>query len=305
MRSYLTFCPLSILPLSQLAMTILAACVLAVGCGSPPTGQTENVSLAGNQRPNSQANDNETPAAATQVHKQGEKLRVPAGGKVPPLPTAKQVVSIWLEVSPPWSGEPKCTLLVTSPPSVANFLGHLERIDWAQQGVPLEQVQLIAPDITLIVRDDSGVLREYAFYWEGSSFVDGVTNRLLETDVTGLRMMVADAVTYELALLQASVTPRLDASSNEALEQSLARMMAPLTTQQQDDLQQLLLWHENPYTNPLFDGAISDNAWLELPRHEKYVPLQGKSLSEMLAYFRDTIPGFRDSERDQSLEVRP
>jgi hypothetical protein len=305
MRFYRSYRPSSILPRHQRAITILAACVLAAGCDSPPTGETENGSLAGNQRPNLQAKNNEPPAAAAGGHNQGKKLRVPAGGKIPPLPTAKQVVSIWLQVSPPWSGEPKCTLLITSQPNVANFLGHLERIDWAQPGVPLEQVQLIAPDITLTVREDSGVLREYAFYWEGSSFVDGVTNRLLETDVTGLRMMVTDAVTYELALLQASVTPRLDASSKEALEQSFARMMAPLTTQQQDDLQQLLLWHENPYTNPLFDGALSDNAWLELPRHEKYVPLQGKSLSEMLAYFRDTIPGFRDSERDQSLEVRP
>jgi hypothetical protein len=82
------------------------------------------------------------------------------------------------------------------------MLGHLGRIDWSQKGIGLEQVQLFAPDIELTVREKSGTHRDYAFYWEGTSFVDGVSNRLLEADVTRLRLMVIDTLVRHTAELQ-------------------------------------------------------------------------------------------------------
>ena len=129
---------------------------------------------------------------------------------MPKLPRAEDVTEVLLRLTPPWSGEPKCTLTEISRPHVANVLGQLGRIDWSQKGVGLETIRLIAPDIELTVREKSGIHRDYAFYWEGTAFVDNVTNRLLEADVRQLRLVVIDILVRHVAAQQAKPAPPAD-----------------------------------------------------------------------------------------------
>jgi hypothetical protein len=142
-------------------------------------------------------------------------LEVPLGADLPALPRADEVSAVSLRLAGPVASEPKCTLRVTSPERIRDILAHLGGIDWAQEGVPLTRVQLIAPDIELTIFEKSGVHREYAFYWRETAFIDGVTKRLLEADVSALRMLIIDVLIHHVAAQQADDEARSDDPPDE------------------------------------------------------------------------------------------
>lgn len=67
-------------------------------------------------------------------------------------------------------------------------------------------------------------------------------------------------------------------------------MTAHISPQQKDDVRQVLEWYENPYPNPLFDGVLADNTWIDLPRHKKLAPFEGLTLVPLLKKLAAVAP---------------
>lgn len=154
--------------------------------------------LDGNPQPRPAAIGEADPARPT-VANETRLLRVPAAGDAPDLPRAEDVNEISLTLTPPWSGKPKCVVSVSSNTHITNFLTQLSGVDWTQEGDDLSEISLELPEIELIVRESSGLLRDDGFSWEGASLIDNVTNRLLEADLIGLRQLACKALIHELA----------------------------------------------------------------------------------------------------------
>ena len=79
---------------------------------------------------------------------------------------------------------------MTARGQIADIAARLQKIDWSQRGLPLEEIKLERPeiDMTVLTRDSRRLL--FQFYWQGDSLVDQQSGRLLQTKLDGLRRHV-------------------------------------------------------------------------------------------------------------------
>lgn len=170
------------------------------------------------------------------------------------------------------------------------LIAQIRAIDWSQEGDRLAEIRLIPPDIDLTFFGQFAQ-PQYScqLYWSEDLFVDQSGGRLLQADLTHVRLQLVGALIEHAA--DSAQHTRLDASSDVALERSLRIMEVGLSPAERQSFRQCLEWYENPYSNPLFDGALSDERWIDLPRYKKYDSMHQMNLAELRAHLHKVVPG--------------
>ncbi len=199
-------------------LCVVVLCLAAAGCAPASDPDAPTVPGAAHSPGASSGSESERPTRST-IRRQGESkgrdsraLRVPVE-VLPALPEPGEVAEVVLTVRPPVSADREIVIGVSDPSRIALFLGQLGAIDWNQRGIPLAEIGMIAPDLTLTVYEVKGIHRDYAFYWGQAGLIDNVTGRLLEIDVPQLRLVVGDELLLVAAEAAKSASREAGAAS--------------------------------------------------------------------------------------------